>query len=231
MALKKIRMLKEKAGVGHTAHQPSNAATQPAPAHPLLHTARDPSPVTQASRVSDALPAVQFPLTSIREIKLLQALRHPQLVSLHCIAVGRRPDSIFLVFEFCPHDMGSLIDQHNALSHSHSSSPAAAPPLFTEGQIKRLVLQLLSGVEYMHAHFTMHRDLKLSNLLLSASGLVKIADFGLARVFSNPLDQYTPKVVTLWYRAPELLLGSSSSYHSAIDIWSHSTHNLVERCR
>ena len=141
-------------------------------------------------------------------------------MNLHCIAVGRRPDSIFLVFECCSHDLGSLIDQHNALSHSHSSTAASAPPLFTEGQIKRLVLQLLSGVEYMHAHFTMHRDLKLSNLLLSASGHVKIADFGLARVFSNPLDQYTPKVVTLWYRAPELLLGSSSSYHSAIDIWS-----------
>ena len=117
--------------------------------------------------------------------------------------------------------MGSLIEQHNAMSHPLSSTTAAAaPPLFTEGQIKRMVLQLLSGVEYMHSHFTMHRDLKLSNLLLSASGVVKIADFGLARVFSNPLDQYTPKVVTLWYRAPELLLGSSSSYHSAIDIWS-----------
>ena len=218
VALKKIRMMKEKAGVSRAARLSLSLRVQPA-APQCWHRGHS----FDLTVLFVAM--LQFPLTSIREIKLLQALRHPHLVSLHCIAVGRRPDSIFLVFEFCTHDMGSLIDQHNALSHPHSSHAASAPPLFTEGQIKRLVLQLLSGVEYMHAHFTMHRDLKLSNLLLSASGQVKIADMGLARVFSNPLDQYTPKVVTLWYRAPELLLGSSSSYHSAIDIWSAITHS------
>ena len=165
----------------------------------------------------------QFPLTSIREVKLLQALHHRHLVRLLAMAVGRRPDSIFLVFEYLPHDLASLCDRHARL--------AASTPLFTESQAKRLTLQLLSGVAYLHSHFTMHRDLKLSNLLLSAQGQVKVADFGLARVFSNPLElfSYTPKVVTLWYRAPELLLASAfpaaaaaaaASYHSAVDIWA-----------
>ena len=204
VALKKIRMMKEKSGV-------RTPLASPPPLHPIA-AAFVPS--------SSALlcPSLQFPLTSIREIKLLKALRHPHLVTLHCVAVGRRPDSIFLVFDFLPHDMASLIDRHLALS----SSAQSATPFFTEGQVKRLVLQLLGATAYLHAHFVMHRDLKLSNLLLSTHGRIKVADFGLARVFSNPLDLYTPKVVTLWYRAPELLLGaqSASSYHSAIDVWS-----------
>lgn len=159
-------------------------------------------------------------MTSIREIKLLKALHHPNLVALHNIAVGRKPDSIFLVFEYCSHDMASLIDKHTLATQSLLSSSPSSLTFYTTAQLKRIMYQLLSGVAYLHAHYVMHRDLKLSNLLLNAAGVLKIADFGLARVFSNPLDLYTPKVVTLWYRAPELLLGSSSAYHSAIDMWS-----------
>jgi cell division cycle 2-like protein len=70
-----------------------------------------------------------------------------------------------------------------------------------------LLAQLLRGVAYMHERWILHRDLKTSNLLLSSDGILKIADFGLAREYGDPIKPYTPLVVTLWYRCPELLLG------------------------
>lgn len=146
-----------------------------------------------------------FPLTSIREIKILKSINHPNIVNLLEIVVGRKPHSIFLVFEYCEHDLAGLLDR---IARS-----------FTEAEIKTIMLQLLQGTEYLHSNFIIHRDLKLSNLLMNNKGVLKMADFGLARLFSNPLKQYTPKVVTLWYRCPELLLGAKS-YHTACDMWA-----------
>jgi len=71
----------------------------------------------------------------------------------------------------------------------------------------------------MHQNWIFHRDLKTSNLLYSNDGILKICDFGLARKFGNPIRPYTNLVVTLWYRAPELLLGKES-YDASIDMWS-----------
>jgi cell division cycle 2-like protein len=79
--------------------------------------------------------------------------------------------------------------------------------------------QLLRGVAHLHANWILHRDLKTSNLLISHRGILKIADFGLAREYGSPLKQYTQLVVTLWYRSPELLLGAKD-YSTAIDMWS-----------
>ena len=79
--------------------------------------------------------------------------------------------------------------------------------------------QLLSGIAYCHAHRVLHRDLKPQNLLIDNRGTIKLADFGLARAFSLPVRTYTHEVVTLWYRAPEILLGTKT-YSTAVDVWS-----------
>jgi serine/threonine protein kinase len=88
-----------------------------------------------------------------------------------------------------------------------------------ESEIKCILIQLLKAVAHLHKNFIIHRDLKLSNLLMNNKGILKLADFGLARIFGNPLQAYTPKVITLWYRAPEILLGVDK-YHTAVDMWA-----------
>eukprot|EP00743_Colponemidia_sp_Colp-15_P010438 GILK01011494.1.p1 GENE.GILK01011494.1~~GILK01011494.1.p1 ORF type:complete len:420 (+),score=64.41 GILK01011494.1:33-1262(+) len=146
-----------------------------------------------------------FPLTALREVRLLKGLRHRNVVQLKEVSVGTKLDSIFLVFEYCEHDLASLLD--------NMKTP------FSAAEVKCLLLQLLRAVAYLHERFILHRDLKLSNLLLNNDGELKLADFGLARLYGNPLRPYTPKVVTLWYRAPELLLGALE-YTPAIDMWA-----------
>lgn len=86
-------------------------------------------------------------------------------------------------------------------------------------QVKCLLLQLLDGMSYLHSNYIIHRDLKVSNLLLTDKGCLKIADFGLARTIGIPSKPLTPHVVTLWYRGPELLLGSRV-YSMALDMWA-----------
>ncbi|KAF9328766.1 Cyclin-dependent kinase 10 [Podila minutissima] len=151
-------------------------------------------------RESDGLP-----ISSLREIKLLKTLRHENVVFVKEVAVGRDLDQIFLVMEYCEQDMAALMD--------NIKKP------YAPSEVKCLMYQLLKGIEYCHDHYVIHRDLKLSNLLLNAQGILKIADFGLARSFGMPSRPMTPKVVTLWYRAPELLLGDPS-YTTAVDMWS-----------
>ncbi|KAI7842421.1 hypothetical protein COHA_004060 [Chlorella ohadii] len=146
-----------------------------------------------------------MPVTSVRELRVLQTCKHPNLVELKRVVTGPKLDSVFLVFEYCPHDMGKLVDS--------LSKP------FHESEVKCLMQQLLSAVAYLHDRWVMHRDLKLSNLLFTHSGELKLCDYGLARYFQPWEESYTPGVVTLWYRAPEVLLGTEQ-YTEAIDMWS-----------
>lgn len=81
------------------------------------------------------------------------------------------------------------------------------------------MLGTLRGIAYCHKSWVLHRDLKPGNLLLSSEGIVKVADFGLARMHGSPDRKYTGQVVTRWYRAPELLFGAKF-YGFAIDMWS-----------
>jgi len=149
-----------------------------------------------------------FPMTSVREINVLLALSHPNIVNVSEVVLGQqhsgdpRDDQIFMVMDYAEHDLGSL---------THA---------WTVAEVKCLMLQLLSGVAYLHENYVMHRDLKPANILYNNKGQLKICDFGLARTFSSKFDRdYTQMVVTLWYRAPELLLGTRK-YSSAIDVWS-----------
>jgi cell division cycle 2-like protein len=113
--------------------------------------------------------------------------------------------SIFLVLDFLEHDLKTLLED--------MSEP------FLTSEIKTLLTQLVSGVSYLHDNWILHRDLKTSNLLLSNRGQLKIADFGMARYFGDPPPKLTQLVVTLWYRAPELLLGAEK-YGTTVDMWS-----------
>ncbi|KAK7368459.1 hypothetical protein VNO80_10485 [Phaseolus coccineus] len=146
-----------------------------------------------------------FPLTSLREINILLSFHHPSIVDVKEVVVGSSLDSIFMVMEYMEHDLKGLME--------------AMKQPFSQSEVKCLMIQLLEGVKYLHDNWVLHRDLKTSNLLLNNRGELKICDFGLARQYGSPLKPYTHLVVTLWYRAPELLLGSKQ-YSTAIDMWS-----------
>ncbi|KAK9812599.1 hypothetical protein WJX72_000301 [[Myrmecia] bisecta] len=146
-----------------------------------------------------------FPLTSIREINILLSFHHPNIVNVSEVAVGHSLDSVFMAMEIMDHDLKALMD--------HKDTP------FTVPEVKCLMLQLLSGIAYLHDNWVLHRDLKTSNILYNNRGELKICDFGLARQYGSPLRPYTLNVVTQYYRAPELLLGATT-YSTAIDIWS-----------
>ncbi|KAI1180347.1 Pkinase-domain-containing protein [Nemania sp. FL0916] len=155
-----------------------------------------------------------LPETGLREMQILKDCVHPNIVALREVVVGDSGGSgsnnsingIFLVLEFVEHDVKSILE--------------AMPEPFLASEVKTLLRQLASGVAYLHAHWILHRDLKTSNLLLNNRGRLKIADFGMARYVGDPAPpRLTQLVVTLWYRAPELLLGARS-YGPAIDMWS-----------
>lgn len=146
-----------------------------------------------------------FPITSLREINTLLKAQHINIVTVREIVVGSNMDKIYIVMDYVEHDLKSLMET--------MKQP------FTIGETKCLLQQLLRGVHHLHDNWILHRDLKTSNLLLSHKGILKIGDFGLAREYGSPLKQYTPIVVTLWYRAPELLLGIKE-YSVKIDMWS-----------
>lgn len=184
-----------------------------------------------------------FPITAVREIKILRQLDHPNIVKLLDIVTDKNapgsaeqspaqqspnirnevifkqkqrsyfcnlPSSVassfYLVFEYVDHDLMGLLD-------SQLVDPS-------EMQVASLMKQLLLALSYCHMRGFLHRDLKCSNILISKSGQLKLADFGLARLYQENYKRlYTNRVITLWYRPPELLLGEEK-YGPWVDIWS-----------
>ncbi|KAK3812507.1 MAG: kinase-like domain-containing protein [Linnemannia elongata] len=145
------------------------------------------------------------PSTAIREISLMKELRHPNIVRLHDVI--HTENKLTLVFEYMDQDLKKYMDQHG--------NRGALGPIV----IKAFMYQLLKGVAFCHDNRVLHRDLKPQNLLINRKGELKLGDFGLARAFGIPVNTFSNEVVTLWYRAPDVLLGSKT-YSTSIDIWS-----------
>ncbi|XP_015783365.1 cyclin-dependent kinase 2 [Tetranychus urticae] len=143
------------------------------------------------------------PSTAIREIALLRELNHPNVVRL--LDVIHSDKNLYLVFEYLNQDLKKLLDESETG--------------LEKSLVKSYLWQLLQGIAHCHTQRVLHRDLKPQNLLIDDAGNIKLADFGLARSISLPIRGYTHEVVTLWYRAPEILLGSSV-YGPAVDIWA-----------
>jgi cyclin-dependent kinase 2 len=145
------------------------------------------------------------PATALREVSLLKELSNcANIVKLldviHCNS------TLYLVFEFLDQDLKTYVE---------STGAGALPTKL----VKSYLYQILKGIAYCHSHRILHRDLKLANLLIDRKGVLKLADFGLARAFGVPIRTYTHEVVTLWYRAPEILLGQAR-YSTPVDMWS-----------
>ena len=144
-----------------------------------------------------------IPSTSIREISILKQLRHPNIVYLIDLIHGEK--KLYLVFEFMDHDLKKFLDINNG-------------PLTPE-LVKSYLYQILIAINFCHSKRILHRDLKPQNLLIDKDGIIKVADFGLARSFGIPIKTLTHEILTLWYRAPEILLGQKE-YSTPVDMWS-----------
>ena len=145
-----------------------------------------------------------------REIRILQLLNHDNIVNLIeiCRQYSRHKTTFYLVFDFCEHDLAGLLSNINVK--------------FSLGEIKKVMQQMCEGLFFIHTNKIIHRDMKAANILITKTGTLKLADFGLARAISinkaGQANRYTNRVVTLWYRPPELLLGERN-YGPAVDMW------------
>ena len=162
-----------------------------------------------------------FPVTAMREIALLRRMNHDNIIGLKEVLSNNSNKEHYLVFDYMEHDLSGLIEKQKQQVNI---------PL-----LKYILFSILKGLDYMHSMNILHRDIKSSNILISKEGEIKIADFGLSRSYnphvnnskynnsnnshSNSIRNLTNKVITLWYRPPELLLGSTR-YDSSIDMWS-----------
>ncbi|KAL7722890.1 Cyclin-dependent kinase 2 [Entamoeba marina] len=144
-----------------------------------------------------------MPCSSLREITALSDLKHKNIVNL--LDIITTENSLYLVFEFCDNDLQKFI------KNTPSSIPIPT--------IQDILNQVIQALSYCHSHRIYHRDIKPGNILMNNNGEIKLGDFGLSRAFRCPSKHFTPEVITLWYRAPEILLGSPS-YTSAVDMWS-----------
>ena len=138
--------------------------------------------------------------STIRELKILQELSHPNVVKF--MNVFHKKENLHLVLELAPYNLRNLCPL------------SLSPP-----SIKSILRQLLEGLSYLHRSWIIHRDLSCNNILISPLGVVKITDFGLSKVLVSEETKHTRFVTTLWYRAPEVLFGTSY-YGRAVDLWA-----------
>ncbi|KAK6589880.1 cyclin-dependent kinase-related kinase [Cryptosporidium xiaoi] len=140
--------------------------------------------------------------TVLRELKIMSEITHPNIMGMRDVYV--QGDFINIVMDYMESDLRKVFESRIRFSESH---------------IKCILKQIISGVNELHKWFIIHRDLAPANIFINSSGIAKIGDFGLSRSYGQPRREYTPEVVTLWYRCPELLFGSTKYTH-AVDMWS-----------
>jgi cyclin-dependent kinase 8/11 len=148
--------------------------------------------------------------SAIREMSLCTELSHENVIKL--IEIILEDKCIFMVFEYAEHDLLQII-HHHTQQPRHPIQPS---------MVRSIMFQLLNGCQYLHTNWVLHRDLKPANIMVTSQGEVRIGDLGLARRFEKPLHSLfsgDKVVVTIWYRAPELILGSHH-YTPAIDLWA-----------
>ena len=173
----------------------------------LGHLSRDPSSLVAIKKIKintefrDGLS-----MDAIREVKYLQELSHPNIIALDAVFSSKN-QNLNLVLEYLPlGDLEMLIRDTNGIQYGTA-------------EVKAWMGMLGRAVWFCHENFVLHRDIKPNNLLIGADGEVKLADFGLARSFSDPYRPMTCQVITRWYRPPELLMGARF-YSGAVDVWS-----------
>lgn len=160
-----------------------------------------------ALKVIEGIPlASDLPKDTFREINILKSLDHENVIKLHEIVIGASSDSIGLVFECCRHPLDKYIEKYPGDYIRHD-------------QVKCIAKQLFRGINYLHKNYIVHRDIKPSNLLITQSGMLKIADFGISRRFSHQDRPKTPGKMTRWYQAPEMLF-EAPDYDTKVDVWS-----------
>lgn len=141
-------------------------------------------------------------IDAIREIKLLQELEHPNVMKV--LEIFNHEDNINIVMPFMDTDLSDIINSDVVISAA---------------DVKAYMKMIIQGVDYCHRNWVLHRDLKPGNLLVGPDGVLKLADFGLAKIYGSPNRELSHQACTLWYRAPELLLGAKW-YGTAADMWS-----------
>lgn len=142
-------------------------------------------------------------ITALREITILKEIEHKNIVKIIDLFYGK--NTLFVAYEFLDRELSKII---------HDSTVVLTEPL-----IKGLFKQLLVGIAEIHRRGVLHRDIKPQNLLLKSNGILKVADFGLARFISSPGREMTAGVISDWYRPPEIFFGAKYYAYSA-DIWS-----------
>lgn len=164
---------------------------------------RDTNAIVAIKKFNESEDDAQIKKIAMREIKMLKQLKHVNLVNL--LEVFRNKRKLHLVFEYCDHTVLNELEKH----------PRGVP----EAKVKNILWQVLKGVQFCHKNNCIHRDVKPENILITKSRVVKLCDFGFARLLTGPGDEYTDYVATRWYRAPELVVGDAQ-YGPAVDVWA-----------